>query len=74
MGEQNQLIGFKVYKLKIVWYNFFEQNRIVVDEWKVIPKEQGISKIRTPNSKKNNPNQDAYSRTLWSKNVAQHLF
>ncbi len=64
MGEQNQSIGFKVYKLKIVWYNFFEQNRIVVDEWKVIPKEQGISKIRTPNSKKNNPNQDAYSRTL----------
>jgi len=59
MGKKNQLIGFKVYKLK-----FFEQNQIAVDEWKVMPKEQGISKVSTPNSKGNNPNQDAYSRTL----------
>jgi hypothetical protein len=59
MGKQNQSIGFKVYKLK-----FFGQNQIVVDEWKVMPKEQGISKVRTPNSKGNNPNQHAYSRTL----------
>jgi hypothetical protein len=64
MGKQNQSIGFKVYKLKIFWYKFFGQNQIVIDEWKVMPKEQGISKVRTPNSKGNNPNQDAYSRTL----------
>jgi hypothetical protein len=28
----------------------------MVDEWKVMLKEQGISKVRTPNSKGDNPN------------------
>ncbi len=64
MGEQNKSIGFKVYMLKILWYNFFEKNQIVIDEWKVMPKEQGISKVKTPDSKDSNPNQDVYSITL----------